>query len=75
VLSNDLKQKYIDTLTNILDSKRLYKARAGIKRTDGRYRIEEITVIKYKCVKLRDFIINSKLLVIQKYAIVYQHEN
>ena len=70
MLSNELKQKYIDILTKILDSKRLYKARVGIKRKEGGQRMEEITVIKHKCFKLKDFIIYSKLLVIQKYAIV-----
>jgi CRISPR-associated protein Cas1 len=42
VLSNALKKKYIDILTNILDSKRLYKARTGIQRADSFQRMEEV---------------------------------
>ena len=61
VLSNDLKKKYIDTLTNILDRKRDYKARTGIRRADGYQRIEETTILKQKCIELQDFILNAKL--------------
>lgn len=53
VLSHDLRQKYIELLTAILDRKRDYKARIGIRRADGYQRMEEITIMKMKCVELR----------------------
>jgi CRISP-associated protein Cas1 len=48
VLSNGLKHKYIDTITNIHDRKRFYEARGGIKRTDGYRKMEEKTIMKQK---------------------------
>jgi CRISP-associated protein Cas1 len=53
VLSNELKKKYVDTLTCTLDRKRLYKHSAGIKRSDGYQRMEEITLMKQKCIELK----------------------
>jgi CRISPR-associated protein Cas1 len=55
MLSNELKKKYIDLLSTILDRKRLYKARTGIRRMDGYQRMEEITIMKIKCVELRNY--------------------
>jgi CRISPR-associated protein Cas1 len=60
VLSDEIKKRYIDLLTTILDRKRDYKARVGIRRKDGFQRMEEITIIKMKCVELRDFINNEE---------------
>jgi CRISPR-associated protein Cas1 len=56
VLSNELKKNYVDLLTSILDRKRDYKARTGIRREDGYQRMEEITIMKMKCVGLRDLL-------------------
>lgn len=67
VLSSDLKRRYIDLLTSILDRKRDYKARIGIRRTDGYQKMEEMTIMKMKCIELRDFILgkNKKMVRIQ----------
>lgn len=56
VLSDDLKKKYIELLSSIFDRKRLYKARTGIRRSDGNQRMEEITIMKMKCVELKRFL-------------------
>ena len=56
VLSDELKKKYLSLLSTIFDRKRLYKARTGIRRMDGYQRMEEITIMKMKCIELRDCI-------------------
>lgn len=53
VLSDDLKKKYIQLLSSIFDRKRLYKAGTGIRRMDGNQRMEEITIMKMKCIELK----------------------
>src|SRR5437867_8621763 len=58
ILSNDLKRKYIDLLSTIFDRKQDYKARTGISRADGFQRMEEITIMKMKCVELKGFILS-----------------
>jgi CRISPR-associated protein Cas1 len=58
VLSNELKSKYIDLLASIFDRKRDYKALVGIRRADGYQRMEEITIMKMKCVELREHYID-----------------
>lgn len=50
VLSNPLKNKYVDLLSSIADRKRDYKAK--IRRADGYQRMEEITIMKMKCTEL-----------------------
>lgn len=55
VLSDDLKKKYIDLLSTIFDRKRDYKARTGIRRKDGYQMMEEITIMKMKCIELKNF--------------------
>ncbi len=54
VLSDELKRKYIELLSSILDRKRDYKARVGIRRADGYQRMEEITIMKMKCIDLKN---------------------
>lgn len=54
VLSYDMKKRYIDRLTSILDRKRDYQARIGIRRADGYQKMEEVTIMKAKCLELRD---------------------
>ena len=61
VLSDELKRKYIDLLSVIFDRKRDYKARTGIRRADGCQRMEEITVMKMKCVELKVWIMKSPI--------------
>jgi len=56
VLSDELKKKYIDLLSTIFDRKRPYKARSGIRRKDGYQMMEEITIMKMKCIQIRDYI-------------------
>lgn len=56
VLSYDLKEKYISFLTSLFDRKRDYKAKVGIRRVDGYQRMEEITIMKMKCIELRDLL-------------------
>lgn len=56
VLSNDLKRKYIELLSTIFDRKRPYKARTGIRREDGNQMMEEITIMKMKCIELKNFV-------------------
>jgi CRISPR-associated protein Cas1 len=59
VLSDELKRKYIDLLSTIFDRKRDYKARSGIRRTDGYQRMEEITIMKMKCIELKGYVLAS----------------
>lgn len=56
VLSDDLKKRYIDLLTSILDRKRDYKARTGIRRADGYQNMEEMTIMKMKCIELKEHV-------------------
>lgn len=56
VLSDELKQKYIESLSTIFDRKRDYKAGCGIRRKDGYQRMEEITIMKMKCHELRGYL-------------------
>lgn len=58
VLSNELKKKYVDLLSSVFGRKRLYKARTGIRRKDGNQMMEEITVMKMKCIELKEHLIN-----------------
>jgi hypothetical protein len=62
VLSNELKARHIDVLTDIFDRKRDYKARAGVRRKDGYQKMEEITIMKMKCVELKEFIVTRRLI-------------
>jgi CRISP-associated protein Cas1 len=59
VLSDDLKRRYIDLLSAIMDRKRDYKARSGIRRADGYQRMEEITIMRMKCIELREFVMKQ----------------
>lgn len=59
VLSDELKRKYIDLLSTIFDRKRPYKARSGIRRKDGYQMMEEITILKMKCIELKRFCIGK----------------
>jgi CRISPR-associated protein Cas1 len=65
VLSDKLKQKYIKLISAIFDRKRDYKARTGIRRADGFQRMEEITIMKMKCIELKNIIMNRKLPQVQ----------
>ena len=56
VLSDELKQKYIELLSTIFDRKRDYKARSGIRRKDGYQKMEEITIMKMKCIELKNLL-------------------
>lgn len=56
VLSDELKWKYVDLLSAILDRKRDYKARIGIRREDGYQRMEEVTIMKMKCIELKELL-------------------
>jgi CRISPR-associated endonuclease Cas1 len=62
VLSNELKERYIDLLTSILDRKRDYKARTGIRRADGYQKMEKITIMKMKCLELKDCVFYGRYL-------------
>jgi len=61
-LSANLKRKYIDALSDFLDRRRDYKARAGVKRASGGERMKEITIIKQKCIELNEFILPTNQL-------------
>jgi hypothetical protein len=39
----------------------LYKATTGIRRADGYQKMEESTMMKRKCIELRDFLLNADL--------------
>jgi CRISPR-associated protein Cas1 len=60
VLSDELKKRYLELLSTIFDRKRDYKARCGIRRKDGYQRMEEITIMKMKCIELRNSISEMK---------------
>lgn len=62
VLSTDVKKRYVDLLTSVLDRKRDYKAIVGIRRADGYQRMEEITIMKQKCIELKGFILKARQL-------------
>ena len=55
VLSRQLKKRYIDMLSDILERKRLYKGVHGVKRIkDDLQYMKEITYIKTKCFELKE---------------------
>ena len=58
VLSDELKRNYIHLLSAIFDRKRDYIAKTGIRRADGYQRMEEITIMKMKCIELKQFLMN-----------------
>lgn len=60
VLSDELKRKYVDLLSSIMDRKRDYKARTGIRRADGHQRMEEITIMRMKCIELKEHVMREK---------------
>src|SRR2546422_3580999 len=59
VLSDELRKKYVELMSGIFDRKRDYKARTGIRRSDGYQKMEEITIMRMKCIELRDYVISS----------------
>lgn len=59
VLSDELKQNYVELLSTIFDRKRPYKVRSGIRRKDGYQKMEEITIMKMRCIELRNFCIGK----------------
>lgn len=59
-MSDELKTRYIDLLSAIFDRKRNYKARTGIRRADGYQRMEEITIMKMRCIELKDYVMRGK---------------
>lgn len=61
VLSDELKQKYIELLSTVFDRKRDYKARTGIRRKDWYQRMEEITIMKMRCIELRNICLDKRL--------------
>ena len=55
VLSRQLKKKYVDLLSDILERKRLYKGIHGVKRMkDNLQNMKESTIIKMKCYELKE---------------------
>ena len=56
VLSDELKSTYINLLSSIFDRRRDYKARNGIRRIDGYQKMEEVTIMKMKCIELKQYI-------------------
>lgn len=60
VLSHELKENFIKLLTSILDRRRDYKARIGIRRAGGYQRMEEVTIMKMRCIGVVDFIIDGR---------------
>ena len=55
VLSRELKKRYVDILSTILDRKRLYKGLHGVWRIkDGLQNMKESTIIKMKCFELKE---------------------
>ena len=55
VLSRQLKKKYVDLLSDILERKRLYKGLHGVKRIkDDLQNMKESTIIKMKCFELKE---------------------
>jgi len=59
VLSDELKSKYIELFSAEFDKKRDYKARGGVKRSDGYQSMEEITIMKMKCSELKEVIMRK----------------
>ena len=57
VLSDDLKKRYIELLSSVFNRKKMYSARSGIRRSDGYQKMEEITIMKMKCIELKEHLI------------------
>lgn len=60
MLSHDLKKRYLAMLTAILQSKRYQKAYRGRKTEQGFQKMEEVTIMKMKCIELRDYVLGRK---------------
>jgi len=61
IVSSDLKKRYVAMLTAILQSKRYQRTdKSGMKTDEGYQKMEEITIMKIKCIELRDYIIGRR---------------
>ena len=60
IMSGELKKRYVAILTAILQNKRYQKAYVGRHTEHGFQKMEEITIMKMKCIELRDYILGRK---------------
>jgi len=61
MLTSQLKKRYVAYLTTILQKKRYVKSdKVGIKTEHGFQKVEEVTIMKMKCVELRDYILERR---------------
>jgi len=68
-LSADLKKRFVFQLTTVFNRKRYYKTpkntRTGIVPEHGYQKLEELTIMKMKCFELRNYIVKTKLELVQ----------
>ena len=69
-VSRDLKKRYVNLLTSVFERKRLYKPRQGITSEGGKVQMEELTLMKIKCVELRDYILGTRKSLIEPLKII-----
>jgi hypothetical protein len=48
-------------ISAIFDGKRKYEARTGVRRAHGFQRMKEITIMKMKCIELKDFVMSPNI--------------
>jgi len=62
-VSHDLKKRFVFHLTTVFNRKRYYKTpkntRMGLIPEHGYQKLEEITIMKMKCIELRNYIMSS----------------
>src|SRR5439155_5336377 len=63
-VSHDLKKRFVYQLTTVFNRKRYYKTpantRMGIVPEHGYQKLEEITIMKMKCIELRNYVMKEK---------------
>ena len=63
-VSHDLKKRFVYQLTTVFNRKRYYKTpdntRTGIVPEHGYQKLEELTIMKMKCIELRNYIMGKK---------------
>lgn len=56
-----INEKILHLISAIFDRKRKYEARTGVRRAHGFQRMKEITIMKMKCIELKDFVMSPNI--------------
>jgi CRISP-associated protein Cas1 len=69
-LSDNLKRRFVFQLTTVFNRKRYYKTpektHTGIVPEHGYQKLEELTIMKMKCIELRNYILKERRIIADK---------